>query len=78
MSWPILEGEPDTSVHTVTIDDVARGIRRILSEGNPIGLNKTIISAVAAASVENDAGEIDVEVADCILQAGIFDEYRYG
>ncbi len=73
-----LEDEPDTSVHTVTIDTVATGIRRILAEGNPIGLNKTIIGAVAVASVENDAGEIDSEVADCILQAAIFNEYVYG
>lgn len=73
-----LEDEADISVHKVTIDTVATGIRRILAEDNPIGLNNTIVGAVAVASVNNDAGEVDAEVADCILQAGIFDEYRYG
>ena len=73
-----LEDEPDISVHKVTIETVATGIARILADGNPIGLNSAVRKAVFIGSQENDAGEIDAEVADCILQAAIFDEYRYG
>lgn len=73
-----LEDEPDISVHKVTIETVATGISRIMAPDNHLGLNNAIRRAVFNATVDNDAGEIDAEVADCILQAGIFDEYRYG
>lgn len=73
-----LEDEPDISVHKVAIDTVAKGIARILAPDNPVGLNSAIVGAVRTASRENDAGEIDAEVADCILQAAIFNEYIYG
>lgn len=46
------------------------GMERILN--GEAGVNKTITAAVAASVAEQWGGHIDSEVADCIVQAGLF------
>lgn len=55
---------------------LADGIRRLLD--GTVKVNDEIVGAVMRAVREGDAGEIDSEAADCIVQAGVFDELIYG
>lgn len=41
-------------------------------------MNSRIVETLREANRENDAGDIDAEIADIILQAGIFESYIYG
>lgn len=54
---------------------VRRGIQRMLSEG---GVRRDIIDAVRAAVAEDDAGQIDADCADAIVQLGAFNELVFG
>ena len=41
-------------------------------------MNRAIVGYVVVSDNENDAGDIDSEAADCIIQAAIFGELVYG
>lgn len=41
-------------------------------------LTKGLADTVRSAVIEQDAGEIDASAADCIVQAALFGEIRYG
>jgi hypothetical protein len=43
-----------------------------------VKIDNQIHGYVALAVAENDAGFIDSVAADCIVQAGLFDELVYG
>jgi hypothetical protein len=68
------EAEEPKTLH-VRHAGVLRGVKRIL-RGNLV--HSSISEAVASAVRENDAGYIDATAADCIVQASIFNEIRYG
>jgi hypothetical protein len=57
-------------------DAVARGIGRI--ERGEVAINAGIRKAILEASRENDAGQLDAGDADCIAQAALLGELRYG
>ncbi len=59
----------------VNAEVIARGIQRILSTGL---VNDQIYDCVSKGVRENDAGYIDAEAADCIVQAALFNEIVYG
>jgi len=61
---------------TINRDTIIKGLNKIVS--NEIRLNSQLMKDIAAANVTNDAGEIDAESADCIVQAGLFGEVRFG
>lgn len=54
---------------------IAEAITKILKGGL---CNKTMMGYLATAVAENDAGSVDMDVADCIAQVAVFDELRYG
>lgn len=61
---------------TVTHDTVMDGIRRILD--GTVKISQDLRDHLAAGVSEGDAGEIDSDVADCIIQVGLFGELVYG
>lgn len=68
--------DDDDGPHAVTIETVATGLARILAPG--FGINARLRETIAQADRENDAGYIDADGADAIVQAGIFGEVVYG
>lgn len=60
----------------ISVDTIAHGIRAIM---NPdFEINKRLKDTIAAADRQNEAGDIDAEAADVIVQAAIFGEIKYG
>lgn len=58
--------------HRVTLDTVAHGVSLYVKS------DYRLAPAVRQASRENDAGDIDADLADVIVQLGIFGEIVYG
>lgn len=52
------------------------GIRRILAGEVPI--RRDLLAAIKEGYAEKDAGYIDADAADCIVQAALLGEIRYG
>jgi len=55
---------------------IEKGIKEILSGESNTGQH--MVKMVAVASVTNDAGDVDADVADCIVQVGAFGKLVYG
>jgi hypothetical protein len=75
--------DEDVSFYIDT-EKIEEAINRILDAG-PVGPNKSggLLtrygwSQVCLASKESDAGEIDADIADCIVQVACFGELVYG
>ncbi|MFN8758834.1 MAG: hypothetical protein ACK5XA_08500 [Tagaea sp.] len=68
-----IEGDGD-KVYDVTDDVIKLGIERALAESKGRDWESAIRRGVAA----DDAGEIDAEAADVIVQLGLFGEIVYG
>jgi hypothetical protein len=70
--------DDEVSQRSQTLDTfaVARGIERILTLQVPIAdyIERYIWSGLS----HEDAGDIDAEAADCIVQAALLGELRYG
>lgn len=60
----------------VDIDAVAKGIAEIVNGG--IRINNQLRDAAIVADRKDDASYIDSELADCIVQAALLGEIRYG
>lgn len=60
----------------ITLDTIKTGIERILS--GAVGVRSDLIGQVATGNARNDAGEIDSEGADVIVQAGLLNDIVYG
>lgn len=69
------EGNPKV-FGDVTLDTVALGIQRILS--GEVGISPHLVAYLVSAVKEQDAGDVDADVADCIVQAGLLGELVYG
>lgn len=54
---------------------IENGLRIVLS--GKANLRSDLKSSIALASMETDAGYIDAEAADCIVQAGLFGHILY-
>jgi hypothetical protein len=72
---PFDRDDPDVRWADVTLETVRDGIQRIL-EGNLV--NSTIQGDVLRAVTDPDSCSWDAETADCVLQAGMFNEVVYG
>lgn len=68
--------EDDCKTYKVTVETVAYGLARIAE--STFALNRQLKTMILGASKLNDAGEIDSELADIIVQAGVFEEVIYG
>jgi len=88
-----VDNEPDLGRITVNAATIALGLSRILSaktfevldwetakvtHGDIKNLGKGTANAIRRAWTECEAGDIDAELADVVLQVGIFDEVVYG
>lgn len=60
----------------LTLDVVERGIETILS--GTVKTNPQLFKDIALGSVQNDAGKIDAEGADCIVQVALLGQIVYG
>jgi hypothetical protein len=60
----------------VDIDTIARGIARVLDP--EFRVNAQIRQWIREGNRDNDAGMIDTDAADVIVQAALFGELRYG
>jgi len=61
---------------TVTPELVEKGIKRVKEQSFQV--RKDILMAILIADHNTDAGEIDIESADVIIQAAVFGEIVYG
>lgn len=68
--------EDDGREYHITPSVIQNGLRKIVN--GEVGLNSTLRGYILYADKENDAGEIDADCADAIVQAGLFGEVRYG
>jgi len=68
--------EEDGRRHSVTPKTIRDGIKKMLSPG--FRINKDLRSALFRANIEGDSGEIDSDLADYIVQVGLFGELIYG
>jgi hypothetical protein len=62
--------------HHIDCETIQRGITRILN-GN-VGIRSDLHEQVSRGVREDDAGHVDADGADCIVQAGLFSELVYG
>lgn len=63
----------------INIQDIGRAIARIMDVNDEIKyLSPQVRKEVFAASVDNDAGDIDADIADAIMQIAVLGEIRYG
>lgn len=66
----------DAPWQKVDVDMIARGLAKIKQPGFKI--NKQTLGWIMTGDVNNDAGDIDADAADCIVQAALFGELVYG
>lgn len=66
--------DPDTKFGDITIDTIQLGIDRILSGAVPI---RADLLAQVAQSWAGNEGDCDIDAADCIIQAGLFNDITY-
>ena len=62
--------------HELSPDVVEAGITELLA--GTIKLHRSLRAILWTANMENDGGEIDSELADCIVQAALLGEIIYG
>lgn len=67
--------DPDTKFGDITLDTIKLGMDRILSGAVPI---RADLLAQVAQSWAGNEGDCDSYAADCIVQAGLFNEITYG
>ena len=60
----------------VTLDTVEKGIA-LLKTGD-VMINSTILGWILSGDALNDTNDIDAEASDCIIQAALLGELRYG
>lgn len=70
------DDEGNDWTHKVTLDTVAEGIRRIMAR--EARARRDIEDAIRAAVADADAGTIDADAADVIMQVALFGEIVYG
>jgi hypothetical protein len=62
--------------HMVNVDTIAKGLSTITAPGFAVG--RHTLAAILLGDRTNDAGEIDSDAADVIVQAALFGEIVYG
>jgi len=63
--------------HIINPEVIEAGFRKIIEDKN-FQINGNIAKNIFYGYLMDDAGEIDDEMADCIVQASIFGEIVYG
>lgn len=71
------DGDPTGKELTIDANTIIRGISSILQ--GQVKTNSEVRKAIAGDNANPEhAGMIDADAADCIVQAGLFGEIRYG
>lgn len=72
------DADPDNDPHqyVITPRKLLEGIQRVLAPGFQV--NPQIRNAILQSVREDDAGNIDADAADVIVQAALFSEIVYG
>lgn len=73
----IADNEGQLGRFDIDIETIATGISRITAPTSEM-VSADRIKMIAEASAVNDAGDIDGELADAILQAGVFNDVPIG
>lgn len=66
----------DGEWETVTPLSIVDTIEKFIEDESIV--NETLMEHLIRGVAESDAGEIDADLADCLLQYTVFDEVRYG
>ena len=61
---------------TINSDVIHKGIQLLLT--GEAKINGDLLGSLVAGVVKNDGGFVDAEVADCVVQAGLFEQIVYG
>ena len=72
-SVEVLE-RPDGDWQAVSLATIRKGIQVL----KKLEMNRDLKAALLVSEAENDAGEVDAELADLIVQAGLFGKIVYG
>jgi len=70
------EYDEDVAILHLTKEHIVKGISRIVGGG--VEINSEMAATLSMAVRDDDAGMVDSELADCIVQVGLFDEIVYG
>lgn len=72
------EGTPMEGAEPVRVDaaKLAEGVQKLLD--GTVGVSSGHRAQLLLAVTENDAGQVDADLADCIVQAAVLGELRYG
>lgn len=62
----------------VNIEKIASAIRRILNPEDDCGIGPRVTATIREANAQNDAGLIDADDADCIMQVAALGRCIYG
>lgn len=81
--WPfhaVISADDDGTEHNYVIDPpvIMNGIRRILSGECLEWVSSDLRATLLEATITLDAGDIDANDADSIVQAGVFNRIIYG
>lgn len=76
--YELEEGDGAEALH-VTLHTIEVGMERIVRKDCPVCSNIwKIVACVWEDPSGDEVGDVDAEVADCIVQAGLFGEVVYG
>jgi hypothetical protein len=70
------DDEDDDTWHTVDRSAIRKGITRLLS--GDMKVHESYVDMLRKADRHNDAGDIDAEIADLIVQAAVLGDIVYG
>lgn len=76
VSADLYDAEEGELLGNVQYDTIRKGIERILR--GEVKCNSSITGYVLRGVADNDAGQIDADAADAIVQAGLLGELRFG
>lgn len=68
--------EHDEKNHTITPEVIEKAIAALVA--NTVKIRPDLRKTILGASAVNDAGDIDSEAADVLVQIGLFGEIVYG
>lgn len=71
------EDANDSKIYRVNAEVIQVGIQRII-DATEVKINEEIRNYILRGVLEEDGGDIDSTAADCIVQAGLFNEIVYG
>lgn len=72
----IVDFEDNNKKYIINRWVILNGLAKIRAGG--VSINKTGLGIILTGDATNDAGDIDAEWADCIVQVGLFGKIIYG